>query len=90
MEIEKSYCDKNGKEIKQFNLFKMLHFLGVNEQGRGRKKYYMYKWIELKESHGKLWFYGNHLNGKEYGNDSGFFLKAVANGGTTIDCEIVQ
>lgn len=77
METEACYYDKNGKEIKQFNLIKMFHFKGVNEQGRGRKNYYMYKWIELKESNGKLFYYAWHLNGNEYGKDSGFFLKAT-------------
>ena len=47
--IEQPYFDKHGKEIKEFALLKVFHFKGVNEQGRGRKNYYMYKWVQLRQ-----------------------------------------
>ena len=47
MEKEEPYFDKSGKEIKEFALLKVFHFKGRNEQGRGRKNYFMYKWVRL-------------------------------------------
>lgn len=46
------YLDKNGKELKHGDLVKVFHFKGVNEQLRGRKNYYMYKYIVKV---GKYW-----------------------------------
>lgn len=88
-EIENSYFDKNGKEIKEFAVLKMFHFKGRNEQGRGRKNYYMYKWVRLYEWNGKKYWVAYHLtNGKE---SSFFNLRAVANEKRIINgCEIVQ
>lgn len=86
--IEESYYDKKGKEIKEFAVLKVYHFFGVNEQGRGRKHYYMYKWVQLKEFKGKLYWTAIHLN-----DDSGtcYNLKAVANQDRKImNAEIVQ
>ncbi len=89
METELPYFDKNGKEIKEFAVLKVYHFLGVNEQGRGRKHYYMYKWVRLKESSGKLWWHASHL---ENDSHSGYWLRAVADKDTHIikGTEIVQ
>lgn len=89
MKIEEPYLDENGKEIKEFALLKVYHFKGVNLQGRGRKIYYMYKWVRLKESNGKLWWVAWHLqNDKE----SCYALRAVADPKTRIikGTEIIQ
>lgn len=74
METEKPYFDQNGKEILEFAVLKVYHFLGVNEQGRGRKHYYMYKWARLVESDGKLWWMAMHLTKDD---QKGYWLKAV-------------
>ena len=89
-EIEEPYFDKNGKEIKEFAVLKVFHFKGVNEQGRGRKTYYMYKWVRLVEHKGKLWWTARHLTNAD--ENSYYNLRAVANPQTRIisDCEIVQ
>ena len=87
-DIEAPYFDKNGKEIKEFSLLKVYHFFGVNEQGRGRKHYYMYKWVRLKEIKGKKYWVAMHLN-----NDSSCYnLRAVADRQTRIinGTEIIQ
>lgn len=87
-EIEAPYFDKNGKEIKEFAVIKIFHFKGVNEQGRGRKNYYMYKWVRLTERNGKKWWTALHLS-----NDSGdyFHLRSTANDERILtDTEIVQ
>lgn len=46
---EEPYYDKFGVEIKEFDLIKMFHFKGVNKQGRGRKNYYQYFWVRIKD-----------------------------------------
>lgn len=87
-EIEAPYFDKNGKQIKEFAVIKIFHFKGVNEQGRGRKNYYMYKWVRLIERNGKKWWTALHLS-----NDSGdyFHLRSTANSERVMtDTEIVQ
>lgn len=61
-EIEASYYDKYGVEIKNFDILKVFHFTGVNNQGRGRKHYYVYKWVMLVESNGKLYWAALHLD----------------------------
>lgn len=88
MEREEPYFDQNGKEIKEFAVLKVYHFKGVNEQGRGRKHYYMYKWIRLKESNSKLWWYAMHLSDAE----GSYPLRAAADPETRIikGTEIVQ
>lgn len=92
LKIEKPYFDKFGKEIKEFAILKMFHFKGRNEQGRGRKNYYMYKQVRLKKYDTKnepsLWWVGYHLTNNQ---DSCFTLKGIANEERIIEsCEIVQ
>lgn len=88
IEREPSFFDKNGNEIREFDLIKVFHFKGTNDQGRGRKNYYMYKWIRLIESNGKLYWAALHLSDA---TDSAYWLKAVANAERKLDgTEIVQ
>ena len=89
MKIEEPYLDKNGKEIKEFAVLKVYHFKGVNEQGRGRKIYYMYKWVRLKESRGRMWWVATHLQSDK---DSYYALRAVSDPKTRMipSAEIVQ
>ncbi len=88
-EIEQPYFDEKGKEIKEFAVIKVFHFKGVNDQGRGRKNYYMYKWVRLKEWDGKKHWVAHHLC-KEVGNDY-YHLRTVAGEGRKIKgTEIVQ
>lgn len=90
-EIEKPLYDKHGNEIGEFDVLKMFHFTGVNEQGRGRKHYYMYKGVTLKY-HGpkNIWvWYGIHLSDPNQGD---FPLRVMANKETRVleDTEVVQ
>jgi len=87
MEIEQSYCDKHGKEITEFALLKFFHFKGVNRQGRGRKNYYIYKWVRLYEFNGKMYWVALHLldSRGDY-----FHLRTVAGKDRVVDCEIIQ
>ena len=91
VEIEAPYFDKNGTEIKEFAVLKVYHFKGVNEQGRGRKHYYMYKWVRLKmDNKGKMWWVAMHLTN---GNENSYYnLRAVGDKQTRFisDSEIVQ
>lgn len=88
MEREPTYFDKNGNEIREFDLIKVFHFKGTNDQGRGRKNYYMYKWIRLVESQGKLYWAAYHLNDA---TDSLYWLKATTSQDRVqVDSEIVQ
>ena len=88
MTTEQPYFDKNRKQIKEFALIKFFHFKGVNEQGRGRKNYYMYKWVRLIEWKGTLYWTAFHLTD---GSDSYFHLRTVASEGRIIQgAEIVQ
>lgn len=74
LEIEPCYYDETGREIKEYAVLKVYHFKGVNEQGRGRKKYYMYKWVRLTEWNGNRWWIAMHLT-----NDHDYFhLRACA------------
>ena len=87
-DVEEPYFDKNGKQIEEFAVIKIFHFKGVNEQGRGRKNYYMYKWVRLTERNGKKWWTALHLS-----NDSGdyFHLRSIANSERVLtNTEIVQ
>ena len=69
-------------------ILKIYHFSGVNEQGKGRKHYYMYKWVILKESQGKLYYYGLHLIDDSGG---GFWIKSVSDRNNKIlNAEVVQ
>ena len=89
-DIEEPYFDEKGREIKEFAVLKVYHFFGVNEQGRGRKHYYMYKWVRLKEHKGKKYWVAMHLtNDRE---TSYYNLRAVADKQTRIikGTEIVQ
>ena len=89
-QIEQPYFDKHGKEIKEFSLLKVFHFKGVNEQGRGRKNYYMYKWVRLRArtENGIKYWVALHLE-----NDSGdyYHLRSSADENRILhDTEIVQ
>ena len=89
-DIEEPYFDEKGREIKEFAVLKVYHFFGVNGQGRGRKHYYMYKWVRLKEHKGKKYWVAMHLtNDRE---TSYYNLRAVADKQTRIikGTEIVQ
>lgn len=87
-EIEAPYFDKNGKQIKEFAVLKIFHFKSVNEQGRGRKNYYMYKWVKLVEWKGKKYWVALHLTN---GSGDYFHLRTKANDERVLtDTEIVQ
>jgi hypothetical protein len=88
--IESPYFDKNGKEIKEFAVIKVYHFTGVNEQGRGRKHYYFYKWIRLVEWKGEMRWVARHLENDD--PNAYYHLRSVANQETRIlaNAEIVQ
>lgn len=84
MEIEAPYFDKTGKEIKEFAVLKVFHFIGAR-----RKKHYMYKWVRLKERGGKKYWIANHLDSEKEGNY--YILRACANEQRIlIGTEIVQ
>lgn len=87
-EIEAPYFDKNGKQIKEFAVIKIFHFKGVNDQGKGMKNYYMYKWVRLKEVNGKKWWTALHLSNDNCGY---FYFRSTANSERFLaDTEIVQ
>jgi hypothetical protein len=86
--IEEPYFDERGFEIKEHAVIKMFHFKGVNEQGRGRKNYYMYKWVKLKQFQDKKYWVALHLT-----NDSGdyFHFRGLAKGERKLKgVEVVQ
>lgn len=89
MSTEEPYFDKNGKEIKEFAILKVFHFKGVNEQGRGRKIYYMYKWVQLQEWKGIKYWVAKHLTNNE---GEHYHLRSVADKETRVikGSEIVQ
>lgn len=89
MKTEEPYFDSNGREIKEFAVLKMFHFTGRNEQGRGRKHYYMYKWARLEERNGEMWWAGHHLTSSD---GKFFYLRSCADKETRViaDMEIVQ
>jgi len=84
---EDPYYDKNGIEIKEFAILKIYHFYGRTlRNGNGHN--YMYKWIRLKNSNGKLCWAGYHLTNNK---DQSFWLRAVASPKKVItNAEIVQ
>lgn len=88
METEQPYFDEKGREIKEHSLIKVFHFKGTNEQGRGRKNYFMYKWVKLKEFQGKKYWVALHLV-----NESGDYYHLRTSAGPDrkiIGAEIVQ
>lgn len=88
--IEPNYFDKHGEKIEEFAVLKVYHFKGVNKHGRGRKIYYMYKWVRLKEFKNKMYWVAMHLTSDKEGNY--YNLRAVGNKETRViaDSEIVQ
>jgi len=78
---QRKIFDKKGKEIKEFDVIKIFHFIGAR-----RKKHYMYKWVRLVD--GVL--VGMHLTNAN--PNSWFVLSNVAHFETGIieDAEIVQ
>lgn len=77
MEKEEPYFDEKGTEIKEFAVIRVFHFIGAR-----RKRYYMYKWVRLKEFNGKLYWIAMHLtNDKE---TSWYNLRAAADKETRI------
>jgi len=85
MEKEQPYFDKNGREIKEFAVLKVFHFIGAR-----RKKHYMYKWVRLKEWDGKLYWIARHLASD--GEGEYYHLRTSADPETRIlkGTEIVQ
>ena len=79
MGIEQPYYDKNGKEIKEFSLLKVFHFIGAR-----RKKHYMYKWVKIMHYR----YVCSHLDN----TNNYFHLKTIADPETRIieSCEIIQ
>ncbi len=63
--LEKPFFDKNGRQIKEFAVVKVFHFIG-----RRKKKHYMYHWVRLNEVNGIKYYFGEHLN-----DNTGFFEK---------------
>jgi hypothetical protein len=92
-EMEQPYLDKNGREIKEFAVLKVFHFIGAR-----RKKHFMYKWVRLVEDKGKKYWYAQHLTDAtgffEKGSNkqwSGYGLRSCANSERKlINTEIVQ
>lgn len=82
-DVEMPYKDEKGVDIKEFALIKVYHFKGVNDQGRGRKHYYIYKWIRLKEfKDGKKYWVAMHLNSAD--EKEWYSLRSVADKETRI------
>lgn len=73
--------DKTGREIKEFAVIKIFHFISAR-----RKKHYMYKWVRVVDGY----LVGMHLANAKH--DSWFVLWTLANEETGIisDAEIVQ
>lgn len=67
--------DKTGREIKEFDVIKMFHFVGARN-----KRHYMYKWVIAKDDR----LYGHHLGRK--GDKDAFMLSQDL----LQDTEIVQ
>jgi hypothetical protein len=74
--------DKNSKEIREFDLIRVFHFIGAR-----RKKHYMYKWVVTDPKFPDILF-GDHLDGA----GSKFYLgKSTSDKGITFDdIEIIQ
>lgn len=86
--IEAPYFDKNGREIKEFAVLKVFHFKGRNEQGRGRKNYFMYKWVRLIEDKGKKYWVAFHL--MDARGDYYHLRSTAGEGRKILGAEIVQ
>lgn len=87
MDSEPAFYDKNGNEIREFDLIKLFHFKGVNDRGNGRKNYFMYKWVQLSEFHGTKRWIGLHLDAE----NGSYFLSFDADENRVLkDAEIVQ
>jgi len=74
----KQAFDKNGKEIHEFDVLKVFHYVGVR-----RKKHYMYKWV--RKSKCGLYLYGLHLGDDSLDPMHGYILIGKQEG-----TEIVQ
>lgn len=93
VEVEAPYYDKHGREIKEFAVLKVFHFIGQR-----KKRHYMYKWVRLIEDRGKKYWYAQHLTDAtaffEKGSNkrlTGYALRAGANPERKLmDTEIVQ
>ena len=86
--IEEPYFDELGVEIKEHAVIKMFHFKGVNEQGRGRKNYYMYMWVKLKRFQDKKYWIALHLTNDK--GDSCNLRGLAKNGRKLIGVQVVQ
>jgi hypothetical protein len=86
IEIEEPYFDKKGREIKENDLIKIFHFKGVNNQGRGRKNYFLYKLVKLKEWKDKKYWAAFDLKDEAHY----FYLKSVNSGLKNISVEILN
>lgn len=76
--VSRVFVDKNGSEIKEYDVLKIFHFVGAR-----RKKHYMYKWVRL-DKHGHLAI--SHLDDSE----DLVPLAACSRTGKIYDAEIVQ
>jgi hypothetical protein len=75
----KKLYDQKGKEIHEFDVLKIFHYIGAR-----RKKCYMYKWVRIID--GTL--AGMHLTD---GTGGYFWLKAIADKDEKlVNAEIVQ
>ena len=86
IEIEEPYFDKNGREIKENDLLKIFHFKGVTNQGRGRKNYFLYKLVKLKEWKGKKYWTAYDLREETHY----FHLRSVNSGCKNLQVEIIN
>lgn len=70
--------DIRGREIREFDLLKVFHFVGPR-----RKKYFMYKWVKKIGGH----LCGFHLDAE--GDDS-YYRLVPRKDGILQGCEIIQ
>lgn len=86
MKKEEPYYDENGREIKEFTVIRVFHYIGAR-----KKKHYMYKWVKLKEFHGQLYWVGYHLCDDNDNINSYYQLRFSANKDRILeDAVIVQ
>jgi hypothetical protein len=74
--------DKNGVEIKEFNVIKVFHFIGAR-----RKRHYMYKWVRKHKKHPQ-YLIGVHLTNSVV--DDGYILASKPGENILMDVEVVQ